>query len=992
MDTTLERRADNSVAPIATAVELAFSGGGTGPLATIAAADGRSLSMSWPGTLPTPSLDGPVATYAEVLPGVDLQITATVTGFSELLVVKNAEAAADTALTQLRFDLNTEGVSLRKAADGVTEAVADGAVLFSSPAPRMWDASGRKQATMATSVSTASIALTPDKALLDDPGVRYPIYIDPEWNGSRLAWAMVSSDGSYTGWNLSHRSEAGTYDGSVKRRSFYRMNTDRVVGKHVIKATFRIDETWSWSCSARPIEFWHTGAISQSTTWSKQPTMKRKLDELNVAKGFSSSCPSGPLAFEATAAVVDSAAKGQQDTTFGLIAGNESDTFGWKGFDQTSASLEIDYNSVPSRPAAMATVPGTPCVTGTSRPAVSTLTPTLRAKIYDPDKTGDGVRAEFDVNVYSGGAWTDLYVKNTSYVASADPVAHQVGLTGLTQGGVYAWRIRAYDGLDGGAWSPWCEFRVDTVVPADTPTVTSAAYPSDQPQLSGVGRPGSFTFTRASGDTDVVAFDYAVNDLSARRRVQAPSGTVSVLIAPPRDFVNAVYVWPIDAAGNAGPYATYTFDVSFVVDGPVSSWSMDEANTSPTAADAIGGRTLNATGVTFTGGRSVKAAQLNGTSSYLSSSGTVLDTGKAFTVAAWAQVTNDTHVNTIASQNGNRASGFQLYYNHGDQKWTFGRRPSDADGVQPVKAVSDAPARQNAWEHVVGVYDPDAKQLRLYVNGRLQATQPSFTTPWNATGDFQVGRMKIDGVLGNYFTGMIDEVRVWDRIVYPHEVADLVNRPVQHQVFWRFNEGAGTSAATSTSQSGRTATLYGGAGWTTDGHEGNALSIPSSGQYAAASSFMTRTDGSFSAAVWVRRSAFGTTNTALSQDGSRRSGFTLGFRGGKWSFDVPASDTDGAAFVSAAIDPAQWPTDADEWTLLVGVYDHPRAQLRLYLNNQKVAEVSGTSTWNATGATQIGRAKLTGASASPWLGELDDAHVYTGALSDEDVINLFFGF
>lgn len=52
----------------------------------------RTLSVRWPDGLPQPSLDGATATYAEVLPGVDLQLTAMPDGYREVLRVKSAEA------------------------------------------------------------------------------------------------------------------------------------------------------------------------------------------------------------------------------------------------------------------------------------------------------------------------------------------------------------------------------------------------------------------------------------------------------------------------------------------------------------------------------------------------------------------------------------------------------------------------------------------------------------------------------------------------------------------------------------------------------------------------------------------------------------------------------------------------------------------------------------------------------------------------------------
>ncbi len=113
-DPTLEVRGDGTVGPKAAAVEMAFSGGGTDePLVKIAD-QGRSLQLGWPGKLPKPELDGTSAVYAEVLPGVDLKMTASVEGFRHVLVVKTPEAAAQEELKQIDFALKATGLSLLK--------------------------------------------------------------------------------------------------------------------------------------------------------------------------------------------------------------------------------------------------------------------------------------------------------------------------------------------------------------------------------------------------------------------------------------------------------------------------------------------------------------------------------------------------------------------------------------------------------------------------------------------------------------------------------------------------------------------------------------------------------------------------------------------------------------------------------------------------------------------------------------------------------------
>src|SRR5262249_13673270 len=74
---------------------------------------GRTLSWTFPFNLPVPVSHDATATYAEVLPGVDLQVTATDQGgFSGVLVVKNPGAAANPALASLRLRAGGSGLAI----------------------------------------------------------------------------------------------------------------------------------------------------------------------------------------------------------------------------------------------------------------------------------------------------------------------------------------------------------------------------------------------------------------------------------------------------------------------------------------------------------------------------------------------------------------------------------------------------------------------------------------------------------------------------------------------------------------------------------------------------------------------------------------------------------------------------------------------------------------------------------------------------------------
>ncbi len=141
-DATLERRSDGTVGPKAAAVSIALSGGGDDALARIEKS-GRSLRFTWPQKLPTPRIDGASAVYADVLPDVDLKVTATVESFQQVLVVRTPEAAADPRLKKLTLGMETSGLDVRKGGSGNLAAVdGDGQTVFRSPPAQMWDSAG----------------------------------------------------------------------------------------------------------------------------------------------------------------------------------------------------------------------------------------------------------------------------------------------------------------------------------------------------------------------------------------------------------------------------------------------------------------------------------------------------------------------------------------------------------------------------------------------------------------------------------------------------------------------------------------------------------------------------------------------------------------------------------------------------------------------------------------------------------------------------------
>jgi hypothetical protein len=174
----------------------------------------------------------------------------------------------------------------------------------------------------------------------------------------------------------------------------------------------------------------------------------------------------------------------------------------------------------------------------------------------------------------------------------------------------------------------------------------------------------------------------------------------------------------------------------------------------------------------------------------------------------------------------------------------FSRVPSDWDGRendegalamlstaqgsydQPSAVVTSA-LSTDTWYHIVGTRASGTRYI--YLDGTLQESRGTNSDSIDRGDNLLIGRHP-DNTYPRYFDGNIDEVAIWDVALDADAVTAIYNSgtPIALDAdsgdydnsgdlvaYWRFEEGTGTSAADSSTNS-NTGTLTNGATWDAD--------------------------------------------------------------------------------------------------------------------------------------------------------------------------------
>lgn len=140
-----------------------------------------------------------------------------------------------------------------------------------------------------------------------------------------------------------------------------------------------------------------------------------------------------------------------------------------------------------------------------------------------------------------------------------------------------------------------------------------------------------------------------------------------------------------------------------------------------------------------------------------------VDLNTSFTVSAWVRHTSGG--GTIVSKNG----AYQFYINASNQlvgNW------NGADRITSTTVVNNS-----KWHYVSITFD--SSNANLYIDGVLDKTVSS-VTPISNTNNFSIGALWINkNSISSYFTGDIDEVRIWKSALTINQIRYIMNQEIQ---------------------------------------------------------------------------------------------------------------------------------------------------------------------------------------------------------------------
>jgi hypothetical protein len=1034
VDTRLAAGPDDTLRAAAVVGEVRLSGGGSGPFATVVSPEGDGLlSLRWPGAaLPTPQVEGDTATYSGVLPGVDLAVTADVDGFAYTFVVHTPQAAANPALSRIELEVITHGVEAVQDEHGLVTAVnGAGEPVFASGPALMWDTPPLYEAAMDGTLPESELqglsaddlspnrisqmelefdgthlAVVPDAQMLADAAadrdVVFPLYIDPDFHSvGQRNWATVHKEQPNRGWtNDSEWPRSGgirmgfcgfsnCYDAYGVWRGVMRFDTKPLRNRHIVSAAVKMTQTHTGGCDSYYVQLWHIYAFTNGASWNditwRNVTSDGYLQRRSVASSNSTGCgtsyPNRDITFNNSnvRARVQLHADAPYDTiSFGVRSNNESTWTQWRRVSRNSLRLEVEHTSYPQTPTGLST-DGTGCATSAPGPWLTTGRPSLAGTPRNADGTG-----RYRQQLREVGSSSDLYTFLSGVVTVNIERSRRIPSAEALADGEYRWRMRTeshVSGVPASSYASWCYFRVDTTPPPQPAAVLLTENPE----------PGGTVQFQLVGSTDTDRFRYSLSGGSTTT-VSAAGGNRTITVDLTDSTIDHhLQVWAMDEAGNLSARHDLFLTAAKESRAPVAgAWRFD----GDLLDDSGQGHHLTPdTEVLLTNDRrdrTESAVRSPVTGGCLQSDGPVLDTTDSFTVAAWARVLSEegSSMPAVVTQSGFNRAAFYLEYRHTVQRWNFKMPSADVSDPSWRHARANELTPLGQWQHVAGVYDAPAQQLRLYVDGVLNSVVDAHATTWQAESPFTIGcNNRLDG--GSYSSGDIeaDDVVAYQGVLSGGQIWQLREHGLPAgELSWWPMRGNGADAGPGGND---LAAVAGAVSFVPDSHGRLGSAMGFDGGSCVATDAPVLADGhSFTVAAWVRLDdkESGADTTFLSQRGQTRPSFGFGHHAAedRWQFSIASGEITGGEL--ATVTSTSVP-QVGVWTHLMAVVDTDARRMKLYVDGVLEQDMSlPWDPWHTSGPLHVGCAVSDEVGTfGRFVGAVHDVRVWRGAATPGEV-------
>jgi hypothetical protein len=310
------------------------------------------------------------------------------------------------------------------------------------------------------------------------------------------------------------------------------------------------------------------------------------------------------------------------------------------------------------------------------------------------------------------------------------------------------------------------EVRAGVAPPPPTPPPPPVTVPV--PALAGLTQAAAQTaITTAGLMAGTVGTANSATMLSGQVISQAPSAGTG---AAPNSAVN--FVVSLGPASSTGPVLALSFNEA---DGTVATDASGNGNNGTiSGATRVSGPTGFGTALSFDGAHSI--VNIPHSVSLALSTGMTLDAWVNPSANAGA-TPNGGWRTVIMKERSTTGLSYALYGNDGNSNAS---RPAAyiRNGGVDKEATAGPALPIGVWSHLAATFDGAA--IRLYVNGVLRSTTPASGTIAASTAPLRIGGNNVFSTPGTeFFAGLIDDVRIYNRALSAAEIATDMNTPLR---------------------------------------------------------------------------------------------------------------------------------------------------------------------------------------------------------------------